>query len=219
MNYIVSHADSKVSREIVSFSESNHAIYADLYRYTSIFDHTNTSYPKRDSRWRKIELILEILEYPDTELVVWMDYDAFFVLKSDTSLEKLMSHLPSTGSLYFSKSPNIPNAPYINSGVFIVRNNDFSKIFFRDVWSTGVIDEKMYNPAKYGFSCPGGDQNTIIHLLHTTYKHMLAREIHIVDSAYFNSRPEHSEILHDTFVLHLAGANKEKRIKEFLKLI
>lgn len=217
MLYILSHADSKISQTFSALSEQNHIEYALDHGYVSLFDRTNTLYADRDSRWRKVECIREALLNPDVEFIVWMDYDAFFV--SDVPIDYILELLPKNGSIYFSKSPHIAGAPYINSGVFFIRNTDFSKKFFTDVWEKGVLDESMYDTQTYGFSCPGGDQNTIIHVLHTQYVSALGRDIHIVDYWHFNQRPEDISTEHSPYIIHIAGGDKEERWKKYKGLI
>lgn len=109
----------------------------------------------RPRNWLKIEALRAVLA-EDFNLVLWMDVDAI-ILRHDidirTALVESASlhmawHGPETVEIL---APDF--IPHFNSGVMLIKVNDWSRDFFRRVWETGQLSHHW------------SDQATILHLL------------------------------------------------------
>ncbi|RIA98999.1 Glycosyltransferase Family 34 protein [Glomus cerebriforme] len=118
-------------------SSKNKREYAEKYGYAFVPRSTEfiqQIYQKRRAVWGKIDAIEKVLPY--YEWLLWIDMDAIFVNRS-ISIEKLLKDCEERagGKKAFEKINLIIARPVgdkmINAGVFLVRNSDWARDFFR----------------------------------------------------------------------------------------
>jgi hypothetical protein len=109
----------------------------------------------RPRGWIKIEAIRAALE-DDFDFLFWIDADAI-VLRRDADIRtaaidgaslQMAWHGPDTSKI---EAANF--VPHFNSGVMLIRVNDWSRDFFRRVWDVGQLPHHW------------SDQATMLHLL------------------------------------------------------
>ncbi|MCS3727580.1 putative nucleotide-diphospho-sugar transferase [Bradyrhizobium betae] len=110
---------------------------------------------KRPRGWMKIEVIRAAIE-ENFDFVLWMDVDAV-VLRNDVDVRTaavddadlhIAWHGPETSEIMAADF-----VPHFNSGVMLIRVNDWSRAFFKQVWDTGQLRHPWF------------DQATILHAL------------------------------------------------------
>jgi hypothetical protein len=110
---------------------------------------------ERPRGWIKIEAIREVLE-DDFDFVFWIDADAIAWRRDvdvrtaavDSASLQMAWHGPDTSRI---EARNF--VPHFNSGIMLIRVNDWSHNFFRQVWEVGQLPHHW------------SDQATILHLL------------------------------------------------------
>jgi hypothetical protein len=110
---------------------------------------------QRPRGWIKIEAIRAALEN-DFDFVFWIDVDSIILrcdidvrtAAADDACLHMVWHGPDTSKIEASNF-----VPHFNSGVMLIRVNDWSRDFFRRVWEVGQLPHHWF------------DQATILHLL------------------------------------------------------
>jgi len=134
----------------------NKARYADRHGYV-LFDGSALIEPSRPPAWSKIRAVQHLLEEFDEhrrrcDWVMWTDADTV-VMNSDTRIEDFLPSDPDTDFLVGSDE----GGGY-NSGVFVVRNSDWSRRFLQRWWEM----ESYVRPPGFSLS---GDNNALKDLL------------------------------------------------------
>lgn len=190
---------------ITEFDSSvNHKLYADTYGYTYI--HCNWPTKAKNPYLNKIYYILTYLDLFD--YIIWIDDDAFFF-----DFEKdIMTYAPKEEKfISFCKSPNFKDLKtYLSSGQFIVKSNDISKQFFKDILNQDLIKIKNWWNKDLGYFT-NGDQDIMVYLLLTDQKYL--NKCDLYDYKKFNSRFEnvYQEDIHKPLILHFTGKPHIKR--------
>src|SRR5690606_3658672 len=153
----------------------------------------------------KIVYVSSYLDVYDT--IIWIDDDAFFF-----DFEKdIMDYAPKNDSfISLCKSPNHKELKtFFSSGQFIVKSNELSKQFFKDVLETELSFVKDWWTDNLGYFT-NGDQDIMIYLLleHEAYKN----KMDLYDYKCFNSRCENlfDVEVHKPLILHFTGRGKTK---------
>jgi hypothetical protein len=110
---------------------------------------------ERPRGWIKMEAIRAVLE-EDFDFVFWVDVDAIALRRDvdvrtaavDGACLQMAWHGPDTSRIEASNF-----VPHFNSGVMLIRVNDWSRDFFRRAWEVGQLPHHW------------SDQATILHLL------------------------------------------------------
>ncbi len=127
--------------------------FAEAHGYERRFIHGD--HWKRPRGWLKIEAIRAALD-DNFDFVLWMDIDAI-VLRYDVDIRTaavddahlhMAWHGPDSSEIMAADF-----VPHFNSGVMLIRVNDWSRDFFRRVWEIGQLPHHWY------------DQATILHVL------------------------------------------------------
>ncbi len=94
--------------------------------------------------WYKIKLINQVLKEDIHEWVVWIDADAA-VIHRDKSIQGILQQLGVTFSQDLVIAKDLTANCFVNAGVILIRNTDFSKRFFEEIWSEfeNMDDEKV----------------------------------------------------------------------------
>ena len=182
-------------------------IYCDKYNLDLILSKDKT-YKDRHSTYERLPLILKHIENYD--YVIWIDADAFFYIDSQNIIEIIKTNLDNNLDKNFIFSNDITNTN-INTGFFIVKNTKYS-IDFINKWA---YDEDLYNNNPYKLWWDQGILHNMIYL-------------NILDINNNNIRYDYGVLQHfnkdeiktlntQPFVYHLAGKNKEERVKASTK--
>ena len=142
--------------------------------------------------WSKIILLLKYLA--DFDYIVWIDADILIMnmeIKIETFIKRYPGYDQITGSDWKMQ----------NTGVWIIKNTEFSKRFLENVWSN-VYDEKSDPRERY----MNWEQGSVIHLMDNNVLNC-KEKIKVtypeeMNSYWFNYFPGH-------FVLHFAGVRDE----------
>jgi len=110
---------------------------------------------ERPRGWIKIEAIRAVLEN-NFDFVFWIDVDSIILRRDidvrtaavDGAYLQMAWHGPDTSRI---EARNF--VPHFNSGIMLIRVNDWSRDFFRRVWEVGQLPHHWF------------DQATILHLL------------------------------------------------------
>lgn len=109
------------------------------------------SYKNRTSHWERLPLIMKYL--PNYDYIIWIDADAIFYDDSPNIKHIINQHLDKD----FIFSMDRPPLTNINTGVFIVKNTEYSRSFLKK-WG---YDEEIYKMNPY----PGWfDQGSFIYM-------------------------------------------------------
>jgi len=103
--------------------------YCDKHGYDIVISHTH-NYPNRAPHWERIPLVLNLL--PLYDYVIWVDADAFFYPNAKR-LEPIIEKYPNTNIIWSSDWEKVKTS--INSGIFIVKNTNYSKLFL-EKWAS-----------------------------------------------------------------------------------
>ena len=189
----------KIAVVIVSTLEESDAIqqsisdkmqYAEAWGYS--FHKFGRSDEKRNPHWSKIPAILSVLHLYD--YVWWVDLDSV-IMDHTIPLESIIDP---RYDVIFTNDHN-----GLNSGSFIVRNTDWSRGFFANVWTR----------TNNRFPWPG-EQGAILDALGDTYlrNHCKMIHYHWMNDFHFPSRKNIFRDL-DFFLLHFPGNSPEMKSK------
>jgi len=175
---------------IAEYAETNVKInqkYCDKYGYTLVVSTTRTT--NRHPAWEKIGLCLKTLD--EYDYVIWCDADAHFHIHRP--IEMFIKNIP------FMFSGDKPPLCSVNTGVFIVKNCDYSKMFLKN-W---LEDEELYKTNIY----PGWwDQGVLIMMMMKNTHNILHNSL-----VYNYGDIQHFD--HPTAIVrHYAGYSKDVRI-------
>lgn len=117
-------------------------------------------YANRHSAWESVPLMLKQLERGDHDYVIWIDADAFFYHNAP-SVRELIETDPSCDFLFswdYPGSVHVQLHREINTGVYIVKNTEFSKKFLR----TWAYDESLFHNTTMKYRWDQGVLNDMI---------------------------------------------------------
>lgn len=182
----------------------NHKDYASYHNIDYVF-YKNKDY--QNPFFMKIDAILDAFAY--TELVFYLDYDAFFV---DKNWDCRSIFVDNKESFVVTASPSKrQNLPRFNSGVMAIRKNRYTIDMLQK--SKNILDKelkKVWNKHRYG-DLDGNDQPRLIYLSDI----LLGNNIKIIPFPGFNGRRK--QFAFDTPIVHFVSKNKETNIQKFQK--
>ena len=158
------------------------------------------NYKTRHAAWERIPLILENIEKYD--YLIWIDSDAFFYNDSNNIVDVINTH--NNTNFIFSNDINNKN---INTGIFIVKNTQYSIDFFKK-WG---YDEELYktNPHPEWWV-----QGVLIDMykqnLMDIQNNSVLIDYGILQHFYEN---ELTTLTNKPYVFHLAGRENDIRLK------
>ena len=136
---------------ILELTWQNKIDYAQKHGYT-LFDGSDLIDTSRPPAWSKILAVAHLLNQDECDWVMWTDADTV-VMNSDRRIQDFLPTDPNKHLLVVSD-----NGGGYNSGVFLVRNTDWSKQFLQDWWDM----RSFVRPAGMALS---GDNNAMKALL------------------------------------------------------
>lgn len=202
---IISYCD-----KVRTYASVNHQYYADLHKYTYIYDIA----PTHESVFKnKVEKILKFIELFD--YIFWIDDDAFFT-RFNQPLEPFIKQGNKSDLIYCASPVNNGIWTYISSGNFFLRNTRTTKTFLEAVIQTQLKDvEERWDEGMYGHYTRG-DQDIMTYLLHSDVR-FSDRKFHaVLPYEEFNTRPFHFEkSLDEHFLVHFTGKRKYEQSLAF----
>ncbi|KAF9154954.1 hypothetical protein BGX20_004555, partial [Mortierella sp. AD010] len=117
--------------------------------------------------WAKIKILLEELDRDEADWIFWIDTDALIV-NMDITLERFIDE---RYSLLITKDFN-----YLNAGVFMLRVNDWSRQYMREVlammskgsneqdWMIGLLEEEEFESGEHVKYLPQCSFNSYWHV-------------------------------------------------------
>jgi hypothetical protein len=125
--------------EYAAYSMAINTAYAEMndYEIVLLTPKDGAEYDTNDQRWNKVK-ILEVALDPvngwarEMDYVVWIDTDLIF-LDMGMKLE-LVAEEYSSFDMIFSSDPHLENG-VVNSGMFMVKNTNWSRSFLSDWWN------------------------------------------------------------------------------------
>lgn len=186
--------------------------YADTHGYFFFVGHENMKKYNKAPQWCKILLIKQLLEDPamkNVDYFFWIDADAIFN-KQDVKIEQFIEKHSFAEIIICDDNENSGRTPSINTGTMIVRNSDWNRNFFNQIWNyDGVFNWK-----------PVHEQAVMEQLIFSNQD--VLQKIAIVNGKQFNSyfyqllnSERVASMLEQNFVIHLMATNANYRIKFF----
>lgn len=124
-----------IMEELFVFGEENRRLYGKVNSYELFV--SNQSKTERPGGWIKIPAILEVMETKSLEWIVWFDAD-LVVMNFNQKIESIIELYPSA---YFITAMN---GGGINTGVIILKNNNWSREFLKAVWNREDLINHRY---------------------------------------------------------------------------
>ena len=168
--------------------------------------------------WNKIPAILYLMNHTKHEYIIWMDIDAVFN-RLDLSFDKYIENYKNKDMIVCR---DIKDRKYkFNSGVMIIKNNEWSKKIFEDTWNTEI---------KHGYNNTGDQVILKQTILKDGRKNNNYDDISgnkhtvLLPEREFNSYPifqkdldigkfKGSKVRDDDFIIHFMGHRSNDRIK------
>ena len=168
--------------------------------------------------WNKIPAILYLMNHTKHKYIIWMDIDAVFN-RLDISFDKFIEKYKNKDMIVCR---DIKDRKYkFNSGVMIIKNNEWSKKIFEDTWNTEI---------RHGYNSTGDQVILKKTILEDGRKDNNYNEISgnkhtvLLPEREFNSYPifqkdidngkfKGLKITDDDFIIHFMGHKSYDRIK------
>lgn len=189
--------------------------YCKLHDYTYLFKDIYNNELNLPIYWKKIQLVLELLNSDKYEYVMWMDSDTI-ICDMDIKLENILSEKDK--SIFIGKNLITTLSKDYNAGVFIIKNDIIGKRFLNDCIDTYLsryecLDKGIYRLiGDWAGRCY--EQGIMNELIKNKYKNNL----YVVEEYLImnNSSP-----LSTVFILHLFSGEWYDcgRYKIFKKII
>lgn len=186
--------------EIKNYAELNYKInklYCDKNNIDLICS-SEKNYNDRHPAWERLPLILKHISNYD--YIIWVDADAFFYLDA----KNIVDVIDSRYNFIFSEDHNVDNRSTINTGVLIIKNNQYS-IDFISKWA---YDENLYKNNPY--DC-WWDQGVLINM-HNNNDLDIRNKSTILSYGILQHFYDHDK--QNAFAYHLAGRSNEERFKK-----
>lgn len=121
--------------KFAELSRKINSLYCNKWGYTYI----DVQHPidKIPPYWLKTHVLFTFLMKYDYDYIMYLDYDAIFN-DFNTSIESFLNFIGNDYDFYIGKDVNPTR--YINTGAYIVKNNDFTKKLISD-WINMCFDE------------------------------------------------------------------------------
>lgn len=228
---IVTHYTDNL-QSVADISIPNKKKYCKLHKYDLIVSNKRIS--KRHPGWDKILLLKEAIQSNKFDYVVWIDNDAFitndqirFDVICDEFKDKNLIVCRDNDSLNFTSLnenidfTNLPNLRLINTGVFILKANDWAFQFLEEVWDTksntniGIegshmdLEDDCFSYNNWPF-----EQGPFhIVLSKKTSTDYIIRDSILMNTHLTNHKKQH-------FICHFVGdGNNYKKIKNHMELL
>ncbi len=178
--------------------------YCEKHSYDYIDDET-VYCPEREIEWSKIKIIQKYLKIEKNEkekkekknydFLVWIDADTF-IMNDTITLESLIEKFMKNKDLMYVQAHG-----WVNNGVFFVRNTEFMRNFFTEVWNhTGHVCR---------------EQGAMDYLYRINWNNCQSVILLVENQREFNSFWENYQ--DGDFIIHFPGCNEPNRPENALK--
>lgn len=191
---------------IIDYAKLTHQMneqYCTQHGLDFIVSHEKTYGEKRHAAYEKIPLVLRHL--PDYDYVVWVDADACFYPDDAWNIRKVIQQHPNHDFI-FSLDKVGEN---INTGVFFVKNTDYS-VGFLSLWA---YDEDLYQHNSVPL---WWDQGILVDMVDKNVENIRKHSISLPYGVlqHFGTEETFSP---PPYLLHLAGKTREQRVDALMK--
>ena len=194
---------------IESYGKLNYQInkhYCEKHNFKLILS-TNKKLQNRHSAWERLLLLLDNIA--NFDYLVWVDADAFFYEDAKNIVEIINAH-PNINFI-FSNDIGDKN---INTGVFIVKNSEYS-VKFLNKW---LYDEELYKKNPH----PGWwDQGVLIDMYNRNILDIRENCVHL-NYGILQHFHDNDKVENVSLIYHLAGRGAAQRCeisKQYLKTL
>jgi len=153
-------------------------------------------YTNRHSAWERLPLILDNISKFD--YLIWIDADAFFYNDAGNIIDIINKN----NNVNFIFSDDMSSNNNVNTGIFIVKNSEYS-INFLKKWA---YDEELYNENPYPY---WWDQGVLVHMINQNMFNIRENSINIeygiLQHFFENDKSD------NTYTFHLAGRKNDIR--------
>lgn len=136
--------DNRLSLDYLLKTQEVNKKFCDILRYEYLFlEMDNNKYGNIHPATKKIHIVNDFLQNIECDILVFLDSDAW--IQNGHWLNNIIHNLINNKQKQgcFSRDPYIKMNTFINSGSFIVKNNDFTKQMYKN-----IIND-LYNNSHY----------------------------------------------------------------------
>lgn len=126
--------DNRPSLDYLLLSQKVNKQFCDILKYDYIFVEINDhKYGNIHPATKKIYVVNDFLQYSNYDIVVFLDSDAW--IQNGDWLNQLINNLINNQEKQgcYSRDPYIKKNTFINSGSFILKINDFTKLMYKNI--------------------------------------------------------------------------------------
>ena len=199
--------------------------YCELHGYTIIVrNYKNEN--KVSPYWLRVKDLVDMsTQYDDNTVFIYMDLDTcinpkFMHVSVDTILHTLDNY--NEWNMYIGKDPNL--SLYINSGVMIIKNTQWSKNMLNLWWSKynaanwKIENNKWICMIRSGSKCSWAGDNYEQGELETLYINNAMNARSNIAILHMNIISNHFRKCNKSFIYHLMGSNDKDRLSFFKEL-
>ena len=202
-------------KEYADINYKINKIYCDKYGYTLIKSNIR-KYPERKPHWERIPLILE--NFDKFDYLIWIDADAHFYIDSPP-ITNIINTYPDKLFIFSEDEDQLVKNVFngeLNSGVFIVKSCEESKLFLNE-WG---YNQELF--IKWNGWKTWNDQAILRSLYDTNFLNIKNNSAIIKYGVmqYFkenNITNTEFGLNNNPFIIHLAGSNTKTRIEHSKK--
>lgn len=128
---IILQADNRPSLDFLLKTQEINKKYCEILGYEYVFIDVNNSHLHPATA--KIHVVNDFLENTECDILVFLDSDAW--IQNGYWLDNIIKNLVKNEEKHgcFSRDPYLTYNTYINSGSFIIKNNDFIKQSYKEI--------------------------------------------------------------------------------------
>lgn len=183
--------------------------YCDLHGYDLIVKNER-KLPNRQQQWECIPTVLDLVNENKYDYIVWIDADAVFRL-NHTNFNLLDEYISDNEDKHFILSADVPGYDIINTGIFIVKSNDYTRSVLENIIHSECEECNKYNEFGHEQECMCHLYKTNLHDFNQNTAILPVGSLQSWHKANSNIDKEYD----DSMVLHLAGVSSDKRYTIF----
>jgi|688.fasta_scaffold18463_10 hypothetical protein len=137
VNVCIAQMDNRITLDYLLLSKEVNMKISKIFNYDYLFYDSTNKYIEYHPIVKKIYFINDFLNSNSNyDVIVFMDSDAW--INNGFSLNTIINHLMKDNTKIgcYSRDPFLTRNTYINSGAFILKNNDESRQMYKDIINT-----------------------------------------------------------------------------------
>ena len=150
MKICVLQTDNRPSLNYLLKTQEINKKYCDILQYEYLFlELDNNKYGNIHPATKKIQIVNDFLQNTNYGILVFLDSDAW--IQNGYWLNNIINNLINNEEKQgcFSRDPYVAKNTFINSGSFIIKNNDFTKKMYNTIISDLVNNHDYHNNWPY----------------------------------------------------------------------